>query len=122
MGPSAAHIDCEHGENDKELGRVMLEDAKAMVTAAGGPSSAAASCTRRALAFTKWARRAWGMIPRPRAQRYNQAHDVPNLFITDGAAMTSSGCQNPSLTYMAMSARAAYHASNSEGGHDLTGS
>jgi choline dehydrogenase-like flavoprotein len=27
--------------------------------------------------------------------KYNQAHDVPNLFVTDGAAMTSNGCQNP---------------------------
>ena len=42
--------------------------------------------------------------------QYNQAHDVPNLFITDGACMASSGCQNPSLTYMAMSARGAHHA------------
>jgi choline dehydrogenase-like flavoprotein len=42
--------------------------------------------------------------------RYNQAHDVPNLFVTDGACMASGGCQNPSLTYMAMSARAAHHA------------
>ena len=42
--------------------------------------------------------------------RYNQAHDVPNLFITDGSAMTSSSCVNPSLTYMALSARAAHHA------------
>jgi choline dehydrogenase-like flavoprotein len=42
--------------------------------------------------------------------KYNQAHDVANLFITDGAAMASSGCQNPSLTYMALSARAADHA------------
>ena len=41
---------------------------------------------------------------------FNQAHDVPNLFITDGAAMASSGCQNPSLTYMALSTRAAHHA------------
>jgi len=41
---------------------------------------------------------------------YNQAHEVPNLFITDGSAMASSGCQNPSLTYMALSARAADHA------------
>jgi choline dehydrogenase-like flavoprotein len=41
---------------------------------------------------------------------FNQAHDVPNLFVTDGAAMASSGCQNPSLTYMALSARAANHA------------
>ncbi|CUS45785.1 MAG: GMC family oxidoreductase [Pseudomonadota bacterium] len=41
---------------------------------------------------------------------HNQAHDVPNLFITDGSCMASSGCQNPSLTYMAMSARGAHHA------------
>jgi choline dehydrogenase-like flavoprotein len=39
--------------------------------------------------------------------KYNQAHDVPNLFVTDGACMASSGCQNPSLSYMAMSARGA---------------
>jgi len=39
--------------------------------------------------------------------KWNQAHEAPNLFCTDGAAMSSSGCQNPSLTYMALSARAA---------------
>ena len=38
---------------------------------------------------------------------FNQAHDVPNLFITDGACMPSGGNQNPSLTYMALTARAA---------------
>lgn len=38
---------------------------------------------------------------------HNRAHDLPNLFITDGAAMASSGCANPSLTYMALTARAA---------------
>jgi choline dehydrogenase-like flavoprotein len=41
---------------------------------------------------------------------YNQAHDVPNLFVTDGACMTSSSCVNPSLTYMALTARAVDHA------------
>jgi choline dehydrogenase-like flavoprotein len=41
---------------------------------------------------------------------YNQVHAVPNVFVTDGAAMTSSGCQNPSLTYMALTARAANYA------------
>ena len=41
---------------------------------------------------------------------WNQAWDVPNLFITDGAAMASSACQNPSITYMALTARAAAHA------------
>ena len=41
---------------------------------------------------------------------WNQAHEVPNLFVTDGACMSSSSCQNPSLTYMALTARAASHA------------
>jgi choline dehydrogenase-like flavoprotein len=41
---------------------------------------------------------------------YNQAHDVPNLFVTDGACMTSSSCVNPSITYMALTARAVDHA------------
>jgi choline dehydrogenase-like flavoprotein len=41
---------------------------------------------------------------------YCQTHDVKNLFVTDGACMTSSGCQNPSITYMALTARAARYA------------
>jgi choline dehydrogenase-like flavoprotein len=41
---------------------------------------------------------------------YNQAHDVKNLFITDGGAMASSSCVNPSLTYMALTARACDYA------------
>jgi len=43
---------------------------------------------------------------------HNQAHDVPNLFVTDGACMTSAACQNPSLTYMALTARAVDYAVN----------
>lgn len=42
--------------------------------------------------------------------KYNQVHACKNVFVTDGAAMTSAGCQNPSLTYMALTARAANHA------------
>jgi choline dehydrogenase-like flavoprotein len=42
--------------------------------------------------------------------RNNQLHTVPNVYVTDGAAMTSAGNQNPSLTYMALTARAANHA------------
>jgi len=41
---------------------------------------------------------------------HNQLHDVKNLFMTDGAAMTSSSCVNPSLTYMALTARACDYA------------
>jgi len=40
----------------------------------------------------------------------NQLHDVPNVFVTDGACMTSASCVNPSLTYMALTARAADYA------------
>jgi choline dehydrogenase-like flavoprotein len=41
---------------------------------------------------------------------HNQSHDVPNLFITDGACMTSNSCVNPSATYMALTARAVDYA------------
>jgi choline dehydrogenase-like flavoprotein len=43
---------------------------------------------------------------------HNQAHDIPNLFVTDGSCMTSSSCVNPSLTYMALTARACDYAVN----------
>jgi choline dehydrogenase-like flavoprotein len=42
--------------------------------------------------------------------RFNQVHAVPNVFVTDGSSMTSSACQNPSLTYMALTARACHFA------------
>ena len=42
--------------------------------------------------------------------KFNQIHEVPNVFVTDGACMTSAANQNPSLTYMALTARAANYA------------
>ena len=42
----------------------------------------------------------------------NQVHTVPNVYVTDGACMTSASCVNPSLTYMALTARACDHAVN----------
>ncbi len=42
--------------------------------------------------------------------QWNQVHDVPNVFVTDGSCMTSSGTQNPSITYMALTARAVDYA------------
>ena len=41
---------------------------------------------------------------------WNQVHACKNVYVTDGACMTSSACQNPSLTYMALTARAVNHA------------
>ncbi|GAB3031372.1 hypothetical protein GCM10027185_35330 [Spirosoma pulveris] len=42
--------------------------------------------------------------------RWNQLHHCKNVFVTDGACMTSTSTQNPSLTYMALTARAANYA------------
>jgi choline dehydrogenase-like flavoprotein len=42
--------------------------------------------------------------------KWNQLHSCKNVFVTDGACMTSTGCQNPSLTFMALTARAANYA------------
>jgi choline dehydrogenase-like flavoprotein len=42
--------------------------------------------------------------------KYNQVHACKNVFVTDGSFMTSSSCVNPSLTYMAFTARAADYA------------
>ncbi|NNE30246.1 MAG: GMC family oxidoreductase, partial [Saprospiraceae bacterium] len=44
--------------------------------------------------------------------KWNQVHAAKNVFVADGACMTSAACQNPSLTYMAISARAANHAAD----------
>ncbi len=42
--------------------------------------------------------------------KWNQVHSCKNVFVTDGACMTSTGTQNPSLTFMALTARAVNHA------------
>jgi choline dehydrogenase-like flavoprotein len=44
--------------------------------------------------------------------KWSQFHNVPNVFVTDGACMTSTGTQNPSLTFMAITARAANYAAD----------
>ena len=52
-----------------------------------------------------------GADPRPSGlNKWSQAHDAANLFVTDGAQMASISCVNPSLTFMALTARAADHA------------
>jgi choline dehydrogenase-like flavoprotein len=111
-GIPLVNINCAHGENDKELGRRMLDDAKAMLIAAGATIEREVSKLHPpGLGIHEMGTARMGQDPKTSVLNgFNQAHDVPNLFVTDGAAMASSGCQNPSLTYMALSARAAFHA------------
>jgi choline dehydrogenase-like flavoprotein len=51
--------------------------------------------------------------------KWNQMHACPNVFVTDGACMTSTSTQNPSLTYMALTARAVDHAVKLAGRNEL---
>lgn len=103
------HINCEHGENEKKMAKQILEDGKAMLEAAGAQIIAQATEPGPpGLGIHEMGTARMGRDPKTSVlNKWNQCHDVPNLFITDGAAMTSSACQNPSLTYMALAARAA---------------
>ncbi|MEL0252147.1 MAG: GMC family oxidoreductase [Novosphingobium sp.] len=111
-GIPLAHIDCAHGENEKKMARAILDDGRALVEAAGGEIlQVRDKLVPPGLGIHEMGTATMGKDPKTSVlNKYNQAHDVPNLFITDGAAMASGGCQNPSLTYMALSARAAHHA------------
>jgi choline dehydrogenase-like flavoprotein len=116
------HIDCTFGENEKKLAAAANQDAQAMLVAAGCTQvralypqlSPPGSCVHEMGTARMGSDSATSVL-----NRHNQAHDVPNLFITDGSCMTSSGCVNPSLTYMALSARAAHYAADRLASGDL---
>jgi choline dehydrogenase-like flavoprotein len=106
------HIDAAQGGNEAAMSKQILADGKAMIEAAGGMVvSQAEGPGPLGLGIHEMGTACMGKDPKNSVlNKYNQTHDVPNLFITDGAAMASSGCVNPSLTYMALSARAADNA------------
>lgn len=112
-GIPLVHIDCANGANEHKMAGQMIEDAKAMVKAVGGMVvHTNTEPGTPGLGIHEMGTARMGKDPKTSVlNRFNQTHDVPNLFVTDGSAMASSGCQNPSLTYMALSARAAHHAS-----------
>lgn len=109
-------MDVSWGENELNMIRQATRDARAMLEAAGAlninmvtPDMAETSPPGIGIHEMGTAR--MGRDPKTSVlNQWNQSWDVPNLFITDGACMTSGGCQNPSLSYMAFSARAAHHA------------
>ncbi|WP_319641308.1 GMC family oxidoreductase [Novosphingobium sp. JCM 18896] len=111
-GIPLVEVNCVHGPNEQKMAKQILDDGKAMIQAAGGfVVSTATEPGTPGLGIHEMGTACMGKDPKTSVlNKFNQAHDVKNLFITDGAAMASSGCQNPSLTYMALSARAAHHA------------
>ena len=107
------HIDCAWGPNERAMHRDMNAAAVEILEAAGARNARADA---RGPSVPGNANHEMGTTRMGRDRRtsvlnaWNQAWDIPNLFVTDGACMTSSGCQNPSLTYMALTARACHYA------------
>ena len=105
-------IDCEFKENEKAMNREMGLMAKEMLETAGFSGIN----IRNNISFPGNANHEMGtarMGSDPKTSvlnSFNQMHEVPNVFITDGSCMTSGSCVNPSLTYMALTARACDYA------------
>ena len=107
-------IDCELKENEKKMRIDMMNDAVEMLEAAGVKKVEGLNgdgTPGRGIHEMGTAR--MGKDPKTSVlNRHNQVWDALNVFVTDGAFMTSASCVNPSLTYMAFTARAADFAVN----------
>jgi choline dehydrogenase-like flavoprotein len=102
----------DYDENDEKMLKDFLEQGKDMLEAAGCININAYD-TKQApgLDIHEMGGVRMGNDPETSLlNKHNQLHSVSNVYVTDGAAMTSTGCQNPSLTFMALAARAANHA------------
>ncbi len=107
-GIPVAHIECAHSDNEREMARDMLESLKEMAVAAG--FEIVRENSRPAppgLAIHEVGTARMGDDPKTSVlNRWNQCWDVKNLFVTDGSCFVTSGCQNPTLTMMALTVRA----------------
>jgi choline dehydrogenase-like flavoprotein len=105
-------IDCEFKDNEKAMHNDIAITAKELMEAAGFKNIA----VNGTMSFPGNANHEMGiarMGSDPKTSvlnKFNQMHEVKNVFITDGSCMTSGACLNPSLTYMALTARACDYA------------
>jgi choline dehydrogenase-like flavoprotein len=111
-GIPAAHIEVRFRENEAAMDRDMQTAMAEMLDAAGctnvrthGSTNPPGHCIHEMGGARMSLTPKDGVL-----NKWNQAWDAQNLFITDGACMASSACQNPSITYMALTARAVDHA------------
>ncbi|MFM8370797.1 MAG: GMC oxidoreductase [Bacteroidota bacterium] len=105
-------IDCEIKENEKKMRKDMINDAAEMLEASGVKNIRTYdNGSYPGMAIHEMGTARMGNDPKTSVlNKWNQMHDVKNVFVTDGSCMTSASCQNPSLTYMALTARAAEYA------------
>ena len=111
-GVPTLRIHCEWRENEKAMQEDMAVAAAEMLAAAGAKEIRPyIQHDPPGLTIHEMGTARMGKDPKTSVlNAHNQVHDVPNLFMTDGACMTSSSCVNPSLTYMALTARACDYA------------
>ena len=108
------HIDCEFSENETLMMADAAEQGEKMLKAAG-LSEVQSRVTRKppGLAIHELGTARMGRDKKTSVLNgANQCHDIDNLFVTDGASFCSTAVQNPSLTIMALTARAADFAAN----------
>ena len=102
----------DYHDNDVKLMRDFLQQGEEMLATAGA-KKITKNDDKRAPGLDIHEMGGVRMGRDPKASllnRWNQLHSCPNVFVTDGACMASTGTQNPSLTFMAITARAANHA------------
>ena len=105
-------IDCATGENERLMRVDMANDMAETLTAAGvkDVSTYDEPCFP-GMGIHEMGTARMGRDPKTSVlNKHNQVWDAPNVFVTDGSCMVSTACQNPSLSYMAFSARAADYA------------
>jgi choline dehydrogenase-like flavoprotein len=99
-------------QNELRMRKDMANDAAEMLAAAGFRDVRTSdSAIGVGLGIHEMGAARMGRDPKTSVlNAWNQVHACKNVYVTDGACMTSSACQNPSLTYMALTARAVNHA------------
>ena len=102
-------FDAEFKENERKMRKDMMNDAGEMLEAAGLKNvKAFDNGSYPGMAIHEMGTARMGRDPKTSVLNgNNQVHACKNVFVTDGACMTSTSCVNPSLTYMALTARAA---------------
>lgn len=102
-------FDAAYGENERKMRKDMANDAAEMLEAAGlkNVRSYDDNSKNLGIGIHEMGTARMGKDPKTSVlNKNNQLHDCKNVFMTDGAFMTSASCVNPSLTYMAFTARA----------------
>jgi choline dehydrogenase-like flavoprotein len=120
-GQPTVTFNCEWKQNELAMRKDMKASAVEMLEAAGLKNvTAFDDGSAPGLCIHEMGTARMGRDPKTSVlNAWNQVHTAPNVFVTDGACMTSNSCVNPSLTYMALTARACDRAVSELKQHNL---